>query len=289
MYDQILFPTDGSDGAAMVFDHVLDIAAAHDATVHILFAADVTEVSTTVIRGELIDVLEEEGEEIVSEAASRAAKRDVDTFTEVRQGEPDNAVVGYADTHDIDLVVMPTHGRRGLKRFLLGSTTERVVRRAEVPVLTIKPDDEVPEYPYRNVLVPTDGSDCANQALSVGIDVANAEGAPLHLLSVISIESLGLDVRSEMQLTALEERASGVVEDASDIADDSGVDSVSTAVEQGGSVHRTILSYVDDHDIDLIVAGTHGRTGLNRYVLGSVTEYLIRTSPVPVLTVREEQ
>jgi nucleotide-binding universal stress UspA family protein len=287
MFDQILFPADGSDGAAAAFDHVLDIAAAHDATVHLLFAADSTQVSNTVIRGEIVDALEEEGEQTVDEAASRAAERGVDTFTAVMQGEPYSTIVSYADSHEIDLVVMPTHGRRGLKRFLIGSTTERVVRRASVPVLTIKPDDDLPDHPYENVLVPTDGSDCAKQALSTGIDVANAEDAALHLLSVISIESLGLDVRSEIQLTALEERASNVVEDARALAADAGVDSVSTAVEQGGSIHRTILSYANEHGVDLVVAGTHGRTGFNRYVLGSVTEYLIRTSPVPVLTVRE--
>lgn len=290
MFDQILFPTDGSDGASVAFDHALDIAAAHDATVHVLFVADTTQISNTVIQGEILDALEEEGDQVVADAASRAADRGVDTYTEVMQGEPYRGIVSYADSHDIDLVVMPTHGRRGLKRFLIGSTTERVVRRAPVPVLTIKPDDDaVAEYPYRNVLVPTDGSDCADEALAVGADIANSAAATLHLLSVISVATLGLDVRSEIQLTALEERANGIVDDARETAASAGVDSVSTAVEHGASVHRTVLSYVDEHDVDLLVVGTHGRTGFNRYVLGSVAEYLIRTSPVPVLTVRESE
>jgi nucleotide-binding universal stress UspA family protein len=288
MYDEILFPTDGRDGAADALDHVLDIAAAHDATVHVLFVTDTTQMSTTRIRGEILETLEQEGKEIVTETAARAERRGVSTVTEVVQGEPYTTIVEYADSREIDLVVMPTHGRQGLERFFLGSTTENVVRRATVPVLTIQPDDDgTIDYPYRTVLVPTDGSECANQALALGTDVAKTHEAALHLLSVVAVTSLGVDVRSEIRTTALEERATELIEDAEAFATNAGVDSVSTTVGYGSSIHRAILSYIDDHDIDLVVVGTHGRTGFDRYVLGSVTEYLVRTSPIPVLTVRE--
>lgn len=190
MFEQILFPTDGSDGAAFAFNHVVDLADCHDATVHILNVVDTTEHGILQIRGD--DFLQQEGDRIVSEAANRAHQRGIDTVTEVRRGEPYREIVDYAERHGFDLVVMPTHGRRGLERFLLGSTCERVVRRVDVPVLTIRPDDNVRvTHPYRNVLVPTDGSDCANQALALGADVADSEDAVLHLLSVIAIAALG--------------------------------------------------------------------------------------------------
>ncbi|SFH01505.1 Nucleotide-binding universal stress protein, UspA family [Halopelagius inordinatus] len=288
MYDRILFPTDGSDGASAAFDHVLDIAAAHDSTVYVLNVADTTHDSVVRMRGQITDVLEEEGERIVAEAADRAGGRGVDTVTEVVQGEPHRAILDYADARDVDIVVMPTRGRRGLERLLVGSTTERVVRRADVPVLTIRPDDEVSvEYPYRNVLVPTDGSDCAAAALSMGTDVATAESAALSVLSVVDLTSLGYDVRADVRLSTLEEAAEEIVEDAAASASAAGVESVTGTVEHGTSIHRAILSYVEESDIDLLVVGTHGRTGFNRYLLGSVTEKLLRTSPVPVLTVRE--
>ncbi|WP_135823799.1 universal stress protein [Halorussus ruber] len=290
MYEQLLFPTDGSDGASLALDHVLDIATSHDATVHVLNVADTTQDSLTQIQGEIIDVLEQEGEEIVQDAATRVQDRGVDVVTEVLQGEPYRTILNYADSHDIDLVVMPTHGRRGLERFLLGSTTERVVRRAETPVLTIRPDDETRiTYPYRNVLVGTDGSDCADQALDVGVDVANADEAALHLLSVIALPSLGADVRLDLQMEALEEGAHTLLDDAAEVAADAGVEEVSTAVEHGPSIHQVILSYIEEHDIDIVVVGTQGRTGFDRYVLGSVSEYLVRTSPIPVLTVRASE
>lgn len=288
MYDQILFPADGEGGEADAFEHVLDLAIAHDAEVHILNVADTTQMSATRIQGEVIDTLEREGERIIEATANRATERGVSTKTEVVQGRPYSTIVEYADARRIDVIVMPTHGRRGLERFLLGSTTERVVRRANVPVLTIRPNgDNGPQYPYQNVLVPTDGSNCANQALAMGADVAGVEGSTLHLLSVIAIASLGVDVRPDLQLETLEAQAQELIEAGQTFAKEAGIDSVSGTVEYGPSIHQTILTYIEDHSIDLVVLGTHGRTGFDRYVLGSVTEYVIRTSPIPVLTVRE--
>jgi nucleotide-binding universal stress UspA family protein len=287
MFDTILFPTDGSDGAAVAFDHVLDLATTHDATVHILNVADTTQDGVLNLQSDSVDSLEENGEQIVSDAAERAHQQGVDTVTEVAQGEPYRTIIDYAETQGVNLVVMPTHGRRGLERFLLGSTTERVVRRADVPVLTLSPDDDAKiTHPYQNVLVPTDGSDCANQALAIGVDVADAEDATLHLLSVIAITALGADARPDIQMEMLEESAHELIDEAAAFADNAGVEPASTTVEYGPSIHQAILTYIDDHDIDLVVVGTHGRTGFDRYVLGSVTEYLVRTSPIPVLTVR---
>jgi nucleotide-binding universal stress UspA family protein len=287
MYDAILFPTDGSEGAAVALDHVLDLAAAHGATVHVLNVADTTRDSVLRIGDDVVDVLEQEGDRVVDDVADRARRRGVEVVTEVRQGSPHSTIVDYAARHGVDLVVMPTHGRRGLERFLLGSTTERVVRRADVPVLTLQPDaDAEVTHPYRNVLVATDGSDCARKALARGIDVARANGAALHLLSVVAVPALGADVHPEIQLTALEASAETIVEEATDVAKDADVDSVEGTVERGSSVPETIRSYVGEHGVDLVVVGTHGRTGFDRYLLGSVAEQLVRTSPVPVLTVR---
>lgn len=154
MYTEILFPTDGNEGASVAFDHVLEIAAAHGSTVHILNVADTTKDSVVRMQGDVVDVLEREGNRIVRDATDRAQERGVNTVTEVRQGTPYSTIIDYADSRDVDLIIMPTHGRRGLKRLLLGSTTERVVRRADVPVLTLKPNRESITYPYHDVLVP---------------------------------------------------------------------------------------------------------------------------------------
>ncbi|NHX37740.1 MULTISPECIES: universal stress protein [Halolamina] len=288
MYDKLLFPTDSSEGTSTAFDHALDVAATHDATVHVLNVVDTSGDGRRRGGDDAVAELESEGEQLVSETAAAARERGVDTETAVERGNPYRAIVDYANAEGIDLITMPTHGRRGLERFLLGSTTERVVRRADVPVLTIRPHEETRiEHPYRNVLVPTDGSACAEEALTTGIEMATVDNARLHLLSVIDTMALGADVRTEMQLETIEESANRIVDDAADLATERGIDVPVTAVEFGSSIPNTVLSYVDEHEVDLLVVGTHGRTGFDRYLLGSVTEKLIRTSPVPVLTVRE--
>lgn len=279
MFDRILVPTDGSDGATVAFDHALELAAAHDGMVHVINVADTARDSVTSIRGRVVDALEQEGARIVREATERATERGVPIVTEVLQGDPYRTIIDYAATHDIDLVVIPRRGQRGVAQALLGSTTERVVRRAEPPVLTVPPDGDV-RHPYRTILVATDGSDPAATALSVGVDLAVADGASVDLLSVVEATIPGLDAQ------ASEERVDEILDAAATTASEAGVGDVSTRRTAGESVAGSIREYAGNGDIDLVVVGTHGRSGIERYLLGSVAERLVRTASVPVLTVR---
>lgn len=286
MFDRILFPTDGSDGADAAFDHVLDLAADHDATVHVLNVADTTHDSVTRVGRDVVDVLEREGEDVVDAAAERAADRGVETVTAVLQGGVDETIVTYAAEREVDLVAMPTRGRHGLDRLLLGSTTERVVRRSPVPVLSLRPDGEAARYPYRNVLVPTDGSDRAAEALDRAVALAARSGATLHVLSVVDVGTIGAEAYSGTD--ALVSASEETVAEAVAVAEAAGVETVER-VEVGSSAARGIRSYLADHDVDLVVMGTRGLTGVERYLLGSVAERTVRTSPVPVLTVPDDE
>ncbi|WP_276255941.1 universal stress protein [Halomontanus rarus] len=278
MYDHILVPVDGGDLATAALDHALEIAADRNTTVSLLYVADTNEPSQTRVGANVVDVLEQEGEEIVSDARERAAAYDVTVTTDVVQGIPHEAIVEYAATREVDLVVMGTHGRDGLERYLLGSVAERVVNTAPMPVLTVPGADE-PTYPYRSVLVPTDGSDHATAAVGMGAEVATRHDATLHLLTVLEDSILGaIGGRTER-----ETRANELLEDADSTARDAGVDDVVTAVESG-SVPREITSYAGAAGIDLVVMGTHGRNGLDQHLLGSITERVLRTASVPVLT-----
>lgn len=289
MYDQVLFPTDGSETARAAFDYALDVATAHDATLRVLNVADTTQTSTTRIAGDVVDVLEREGTDIVDDAARLASDRDLTVLTDVYQGHPAETIVEYADTYDVDLVVMATHGRSGLKRYLLGSVTEKVVRTATTPVLTVTPSehDEL-TYPCREILLPTDGSRCADLALSEAIELAKATDARLHLLSVVETANLGIDVRSTMHSDRLDDRANGIIDAASERARSAGLDDVVTSVESGRA-YREIHSYVEDNDIDLVVLGTRGETDFSQYALGGVSAKLLRTSPVPVMLIRDAE
>lgn len=285
MFNQVLFPTDGSDGAETALDHVLSVAQTHDATVHVIHVVDTTVYSPTRVGGEVVDALERQGEEIVTAVAETAADRGVSTVTKVLHGGVPETIVDYADEFEMDLVVMPTRGRTGLSRLLLGSVTERVLRSTPTPVLTINPDADQGRYPFENVLLPADGSNTADEALEVGVEITTAHDGRLHVLSVVDVTSLGVNVYSEVQTDVLEDRAAKVIDEATQYATDHGVESVEGVIEYGSAVDRAIRAYVDEHDIDLVVIGTHGRSGLDRYLLGSVAEKIVRTAPVPVLMV----
>jgi nucleotide-binding universal stress UspA family protein len=270
MYDRILFPTDGSDTA----ERALDLAVA---------VADTNQPSLSRIQGQVVDALEGEGQRIVDEAGSRARNAGVDVTTDVIQGGPSRTILDYVDDRGVDFVVMGTRGEHDVERLLLGSVTERVVRSAPVPVLAVPPDSDR-TYPPESVLVGTDGSDGSDAALGEGIDLASDAGATLHVVSVLEDSLLGIDVRSAAAADERERRDENLLATARQRAEDAGV-AVETAIEEGGVVD-SLNDYAADNGVDLVVVGTHGRTGIDRRLLGSVTEDLLRTANVPVLSVR---
>ncbi|TKX77970.1 universal stress protein [Halorubrum sp. SD626R] len=144
MYSQILVPTDGSPASDAAIEHALDLAAQYDARVHALYVVDGSAYSSLEAGAELVvEALEEEGTEATDRVADAAADAGVDCETTVTTGTAYQSIRDYVESNDVDMIVMGTHGRKGLDRYLLGSVTERVVRTADVPVLTVRqPADE---------------------------------------------------------------------------------------------------------------------------------------------------
>jgi nucleotide-binding universal stress UspA family protein len=284
MFDSILFPTDGSEEADRILDSVLDLASANDARLHVLNVADTNVTSHADTDTGTVDILVEEGEQVVSAAADAARGRGIEVVEAVIQGEPYSTITEYADRHDVGVVVMPTRGRGVLGRFLLGSVAERVVRTADVPVLTVRPEATL-RIPFEDIVVATDGSECAAAAVERAAALAAADGATLHVVSVVEIAAYGPDAHATLTIDTFEERAEAAAESARQVAEERGVE-VTTHLEYG-SVHSSLLHIVEETGADLVVLGTHGRTGFDRYLLGSIAEKTVRTSPAPVLTVRE--
>lgn len=128
MYDTILFPTDGSEGAAIVLEHAIDLARRHDATIDVLFAA-----------GNGGDV---DPEATLEEAAAAVRDAGVAVNAVSLEGTPQDRIVDYVLDRGVDVVVMGTHGRRGFERYVEGSVTETVLRNVTVPVLVVPMERE---------------------------------------------------------------------------------------------------------------------------------------------------
>jgi nucleotide-binding universal stress UspA family protein len=283
MYDDILLPVDGATEASGLLHHVGEMAHLMDATVRLLYVADTARDSVTLVDGGVVDALEREGREIVGSAGKTFGTLGVEYGTDVVQGNPATTIVDYADEYGYDVVAMPTHGRTGLSRFLLGSVTEKVVRLSQTPVLTARTGADTLTFPYGRILLATDGSASARRAADHAISLAASLDATLHVLSVVDDAGLGPDVRST--LSADETSAQEAVETVAADAAERDVATV-TRVEHGAPATR-IGEYVDDRSVHAVVIGTAGRSGVDRILLGSVAEKTVRSSPVPVVSVRE--
>jgi len=145
MYDDVLLPTDGSDGTSAATVHAAELAGTYDATVHVLSVADSRnrfESPTSGIAPEAWDEEQRNQAEAAIDATVDALPDGVDAKRVLREGVPHEVVVAYVDEADVDVVVMGTHGRTGLDHYLIGSVTEKVVRRSPAPVLSVRLDDD---------------------------------------------------------------------------------------------------------------------------------------------------
>lgn len=143
MFETVLIATDGSTSAERAVQAALDLAERFDASVHALYVVDSGEVAASPdeVRGDLERALATAGGRaltFVRETADETADDDDDVVTAVREGNPTAEICRYATDHDVDVVVTGTRGRHGEHGFLLGSVAEGVVRRSEVPVMTVR-------------------------------------------------------------------------------------------------------------------------------------------------------
>ncbi|MFD1571076.1 universal stress protein [Halorubrum laminariae] len=147
MYERILIPTDGSDVAEAAVDHALDLAEKYDAEVHALYVVDIDSVNLSLGTEQVdrlrqgrfgeMEELKERADEATGAVADRGEERGVEVVEHISGGRPHKLIGEYAEDHEIDLIVMGSHGRAGVRRALLGSVTERTLRSTHVPVLVV--------------------------------------------------------------------------------------------------------------------------------------------------------
>jgi nucleotide-binding universal stress UspA family protein len=286
---RILWPTDFSSGAERAFPYAVALASWHEAELHVL----------SVQEPEAVDADGSQSHPLSQDALTRLLMDDgeppqhvdLDTLSVVQeQRKGDSApetIVSYADEYDIDLVVAGTHGRRGLRRLLIGSVAEEVLRTAPCPVLTVRDkDDSTPAWVVRNILVPIDFSDASLNALRHAKQLALTHGAQITLLhaveEVVYPSAYGIEPANLPGPQVIDR----VEENLADLArTEIGYEHVVVQANLGYAP-STILDYTQEHEVDLITIATHGRSGLERMLLGSVTERVVRRAPAPAFVVK---
>ena len=211
----------------------------------------------------------------------------------IRGGRPYQEIVQLAREIDADLIALSTHGHSGLKHLLLGSTAERVVRSAPCPVLVARKRKQRSkasreEFAIRRVLVPTDFSQCSLAGTEYAAFLARKLNATLRLFhamypytNYVFVDRAG--VRLSGLAEAMEETARQEMDALKEMDFLRGLP-VQTEILPGAAVDE-ICAAAGDHEVDLIVTSTHGRTGLKHALIGSVAEHVVRYAGRPVLVV----
>ncbi len=293
--DAVLCPTDFSPCAARGVEMAAELAASLKARLVLLTVVSdppIELVESTVLGTALRDRFTAASNDLgrlaeMHERANSTVQR------RVEEGDPTLAILRVAKQEDADLIVMGTHGRGAFGRAILGSVADRVIRQAICPVVAVGPEEphgarkktRVPGR-FRTILIATDFSEQALEAAQVGLLIAKAQSSRVSLLHVqpdLSGFLPGAGATSEVKrqvgdekglarLDALKHRLLG--------------EAPAEVRLRRGDTATEILACAEEVEADLIVCGTHGRSGLPRLLLGSVTERLIRLAPVPVLVVR---
>jgi nucleotide-binding universal stress UspA family protein len=281
----ILVPLDGSEHANLAVEAAIRLQPRRIVLLHVHDGLDI-------IVPEMI--LEGDDEQIEADRASleavaaplRITGHEVETI--VRSG--DAATVILDEARAVDMIVMTTRGRGAAGRMIFGSVADRVSRSAGTPAMMVRTGSSL-ATPVR-IVVPLDGSPTARQALPMATRLADALGCPIALVRAVDLD----DVRATIQLLRQAGQADGSYDDARVATEE--VARLSLAAEQArlnargydtdivlldGTPSFALLNEIGETDI--VVMSTHGRSGYRRWLLGSVSEKLVREANAPVVLV----
>ncbi len=288
MIDRILVPLDGSRVAEQILPHLRRLLHRQDAEVILVRAA----VPPPMENGMLIaDVLLSAARDYLAEMQDRLRDQGARVRSVTRVGSPTGVILDVAEEERVTMIALATHGETGLKRLLAGSVAEAVLRRTHVPVLVIRPfwsyellpgrTDGEELRPMRNLLVPMDTPEEADQLLPPVIELARLFEARVVLLHVLKPEELNKGdpaarrAQEESQLAHLALRLEKEKVEAL------------TRVAKGDPA-KEILEAARANEIDLIAMSTHAKTGFLRLFSSGVTEKVLRESTCPLLVVHAQ-
>lgn len=293
--DTILVPLDFSPASMRTLEYTISLADEFQAALHLVYVQPADELAAIPGAGRMMldyaDALAVMKERL-GHIRGQDEGRFWPDFCHLCTGRSYEEICKLAREIAADLIVMPTRGYSGLKRVLLGSTTERVIRHAPCPVLVLRGVEYIARdglrFARRKVLVPVDFSKASLAGVTYAARLARATGATLRLIHVVFpyTQVVGLD-RVGSDATPLVQSANAAArKELTNLARIPLLRGLSHETEvRVGSTMEQLCDETERADIDLVVIATHGRSGFKRAMLGSVTEQVVRYAQCPVLVV----
>ncbi|MCP4539999.1 MAG: universal stress protein [Chloroflexi bacterium] len=308
MYRNVVILLDGSELAESVLPHVAEVIRDRGSCVHLLSVAPVPRgvVPTGVDVRSSADVPEDrsriqrEWVEYLRSVAKKLEPVAADVWLAVRHGRPADEILAFVSSVNADLVAMSTHGRSGITRWVFGTVADRVLRGARCPVLLVRTGRDgvttsLRETPYKNILIPLDGSKLAEQIVPYVRTLVRPNHTRIYLVSVMTTGMVdrtvtlltsyppGLQLAApafqyvEAQLQAYLRSVAAALREAGAV--------VHVVIRQGSPADE-VLTYAAEVEVDLIGMTTHGFSGTSRWVHGNVAGKVLQGAQNPVLLVR---
>jgi len=302
MYKVIMVPTDGSGFDREAIRVALRMAERSGAKIRLVrvlatgsffgmaAATEGTAVAAEIVRSERDTALGE----LYALAAECRVTSTADLTVDLHTGPVADVLEGYARRHDVDLIVISTHGRSGLSRLTLGSVTDSLIRHTTIPVLVVKPptsylNPQINEA-FRHIVVPLDGSTLAEQILPRVMALATIEDAEITLLNVLIPRSHSQKDIVDPSLPWWDKDISVARQYLFGIAAKlrrNGIP-VTTDIVIGENVPNTIGDFASRERADLIAIATHGRGGLARLIHGSVADAVMHSARMSMLVLKPD-
>ncbi len=285
--EKLLLATDGSQFSEGAIREAIRLAKRCSSQLSALSVIE-TNPEYETIAPQLLEKAEKSAQDHLRSVKEQAKKEGVDCSTNILEGEDSfNYIADEAAKNKISMIVMGRRGKTGLKRLVMGSTTARVIGHAPCNVLVVP---RAAHVEFKNILVATDGSRYATAAASEAIGIAKKNSSKLIVLAVVPSESMqpmdivhsqmSRDVIAEAELNEAEKNAKAV----KGAAQNEGV-----AVEafiMGGKPSDAIVQTAKEKNVDVIILGSHGKTGIDKLLMGSVAERVIVLTSCAVLVVK---
>jgi len=289
---KVLVPLDGSKLAEAPLSHLSSLRALGEVELTLLSVVEENPDAADLRSNEAIDREQNLLRSYINDVANDISSHlDLPAEARIAYGKPAECILDIAKEMQPDLIVISTHGRSGPARWRLGSVADKVIRGAPCNLMVMGKEAsqtatwfaEIVE-PFQTVLVPLDGSDLAEQAIPVAQLFADRYNSVLHFVRVVTIPVYGdiSDVGVPSLIDVMQDNATKYLDV---IASRDGMPEKTVQKVVVGSPASALLDYIEDNHIGLVVMTTHGRSGISRTALGSVTDRLL-SSNAPVLVVK---
>ncbi len=286
--ERILLSTDGSEFSEGAVREGIRLAKKCSSNLSVLSVIDYNP-EFDAVAPQYIEQKEKDARNHLDAVRARAASEGIDCVTLVeKDADAYRSIVGQAEKNNSTMIVMGRRGRTGLKRLMMGSVTARVIGHAHCNVLVVP---RAADLQFRSILVATDGSRHSTAAVSEAIGLAKRNGSQLTVIAVVPAEiatPTDIDFTINMRDKIAEEEMRHAEQNAKAVKEAAEREGVSVkAFIMSGKPADAIIQTAAERRADLIVVGSHGRTGLERLMMGSVAERVIVLASCPVLVVKK--